>query len=40
MDTALLVGELALAVGLLGVLCRALCDQVRDLRVQSARRRS
>jgi len=40
MDTALLLGELMLAVGVLGVIARAVVDEVQELRLLAARKRS
>ena len=37
MNTAVLLGELALAVGFLGVIVRGLVEQVQELRLMGAR---
>jgi len=40
MDTALLLGELVLAMGVLGVIARAVIDEVQELRLLAERERS
>lgn len=37
MNTAMLLGELALAVGFLGVIVRGLVEQIQELRLLEAR---
>ena len=37
MNTAMLIGELALAVGFLGVIARGLIEQVQELRLLATR---
>ena len=38
MDTAVLVGELALAVGFLGFITRALVERIQELRLLSSQK--
>jgi|APSaa5957512622_1039677.scaffolds.fasta_scaffold27299_3 hypothetical protein len=40
MDTALLLGELVLAMSVLGVIVRAVIDEVQELRLLAERERS
>jgi len=40
METALLLGELVLAMGVLGVIARAVIDEVQELRLLMERERS